>query len=73
MGIWCKVRNFAWHREVFKFENPTPVQSQTPTSIIDPTEIYPCFHLRNDHAVEMARAANSSVFGQFAEGFETVR
>jgi len=31
----------------FKFENPTPVQ--TPAIIIDPTVIYPCFYLRNDH------------------------
>jgi len=31
----------------FKFENPTPLQ--TPATI-DPTEIHPCFYLRNDHA-----------------------
>ena len=34
-------------RKFFKFENPTPVQ--TPATIIDPTVIYPCFYLRNDH------------------------
>jgi len=34
-------------RLFFKFENPTPVQ--TPATIIDPTAIYPCFYLRNDH------------------------
>jgi len=33
--------------EMFKFDNPTPVQ--TPAAIIDSTVIYPCFHLRNDH------------------------
>jgi len=31
----------------FKFENPTPVQ--TPATVIDPSVIYPCFYLRNDH------------------------
>ena len=34
-------------RQFFKFENPTPVQ--TPSTIIDPTVIYPCFYLINDH------------------------
>jgi len=34
--------------EIFKFENPTPIQ--TPATIFDPSKIYPCFHLRNDHA-----------------------
>ena len=34
-------------RLLFKFENPSPVQ--TPATIIDPTVIYPCFYLRNDH------------------------
>jgi len=34
-------------RQFFKFENLTPVQ--TPATIIDPTEIYPCLYLRNDH------------------------
>jgi len=45
-----EVRIFAWHRVwlFFKFTNPTPVQ--TPASIMDPTVIYPCFYLRNDHA-----------------------
>jgi len=33
--------------EIFKFENPTPVQ--TPAAS-DPTEIFPCFYQRNDHA-----------------------
>ena len=33
-------------REFFKFEKPSPVH--TPATI-DPTEIYPCFYLRNDH------------------------
>jgi len=33
--------------QFFKFENPTPVQ--TPATTIDPTEIYPCFYLINDH------------------------
>jgi len=32
-------------RKFLKFENPTPVQ--TPTKIINPTLIYPCFYLRN--------------------------
>ena len=32
---------------IFKFENPTPVQN--PDAIIDPTEIFPCFYLRDDH------------------------
>jgi len=40
-GIRARIRHF------FKFENPTPVQ--TPAAIIDPTLIYPCFYLRNDH------------------------
>ena len=40
-NFWIRVRKF------FKFENPTPVQ--TPATN-DPTEIYPCFYLRNDHA-----------------------
>jgi len=40
-NFWIRVRQF------FKFENPTPVQ--TPATMIDPTEIYPCFYLRNDH------------------------
>jgi len=34
-------------RKFFKFENPTPVK--TPATIIDPTVIYTCFYLRNDH------------------------
>jgi len=34
-------------RLFFKFENLTPVQ--TPATIINPTIIYPCFYLRNDH------------------------
>jgi len=34
-------------RQFFKFENPTPVQ--TLATIIDQTEIYPCFYLRNEH------------------------
>ena len=34
-------------RQIFKFENPTPVQ--TPATIIDPTVTYPSFYLRNDH------------------------
>ena len=36
-----------WVLQFFKFENPTPVQ--TPATIINPTLIYPCFCLRNDH------------------------
>jgi len=32
---------------IFKFENPSPVQ--TPAAIIDPTVICPCFCLRKDH------------------------
>ena len=53
MRTWCEVRNFAWHRrriwawQFFKFGNPTLVQ--TPATIINPTLIYPCFYLRNDH------------------------
>ena len=39
--FWIRDRLF------FKFENPTPVQ--TPATIIDPTEINPCFYLRNNH------------------------
>ena len=38
-NFWIRVRL------LFKFENPTPVQ--TPATIIDPTVIYPCFYLRN--------------------------
>jgi len=34
-------------REFFKFENPTPVRN---LATVDPTEIYPCFFLRNGHA-----------------------
>jgi len=41
-NFWMRVRL------LFKFENPTPVQ--TPATIIDPTVIHPCFYLRNDHA-----------------------
>jgi len=33
-------------RKIFEFENPTSVQIP---AIIDPTEIYQCFYLRNDH------------------------
>ena len=40
-NIWIRVHKF------IKFENPTPVQ--TPATIIDPTVVYPCFHLRYDH------------------------
>jgi len=40
-NFWIRVWQF------FKFENPPPVQ--TPATIIDPTVIYPCFYLRNDH------------------------
>ena len=41
-------RNFGIQvRQFFKFENPTPVQ--TPVTIINPTLIYPCFYLTNDH------------------------
>jgi len=43
-----KIRIRVQARNVFKYSNPTPVQ--TPASIIDPTVIYPCFHLRNYHA-----------------------
>jgi len=42
-SIWIQVRV----RQFFKFENPTPVK--TPATIINPTEIWPCFYLRNDH------------------------
>ena len=34
-------------RQFFKFENPTLVQ--TPATTINPTSIFPCFYLRNDH------------------------
>jgi len=40
-NFWIKVR------QSFKSENPTA--AQTPATIIDPTIIYPCFHIRNDH------------------------
>ena len=40
-NFWISVRQF------FKIENPTPVQ--TPVTIINPSLIYPCFYLRNDH------------------------
>ena len=43
--FWIRLRIRV--RKFFKYENPTPVQ--TPATIIDPTEIYPCFTLRNDH------------------------
>jgi len=45
-----EIRNFAWHqvRNSFKFENATPLQ--TPANI-EPIDIYPCFYLRNHHAV----------------------
>ena len=42
--FWIRVRIPVW--QFFKFENPTPVQ--TPATI-DPTVIFPCFYLRNDH------------------------
>ena len=42
-NFWIRVR--IW--QFFKFENPTPVH--TPAAIINPTLIYPCFYLRNDH------------------------
>ena len=42
-NFWIRVR--VW--QFFKFENLTPVQ--TPATVIDPTKIYPCFYLRNDH------------------------
>ena len=42
-NFWILIRV----RKFFKFENPTPVQ--TPITIIDPTVIYPCFHLRKNH------------------------
>ena len=34
-------------QQVFKFENPTPVQA--PATIMYPTQIYPCIYLRNDY------------------------
>jgi len=34
--------------QFFKFEKPSPVQ--TPATIIDPTKVYPCVYLRNDHS-----------------------
>ena len=42
-NFWNRIRV----RNFFKLENPTPVL--TPATI-DPTEIYLCFYLRNDHA-----------------------
>ena len=42
-NFWIQVRI----RLFFKFKNPTPVE--TPATIIDPTLIYPCFNLRNNH------------------------
>jgi len=39
--FWIRIRKF------FKFENPAPVQ--TSAIVIDPTVIYQCFYLRNDH------------------------
>jgi len=42
-GIRARIR----FRQFLKFENPTPVQ--TPATIINPTLIYPCFYLKNDH------------------------
>ena len=45
-NFWIRFRQF------FKFENPTTVQ--TPATIIDPTVIYPCFYIRNDHTAEMS-------------------
>jgi len=44
---WLLFQNF-WirFRQFLKFENLNPVQ--TPATIIDPTVIYLCFHLRND-------------------------
>ena len=43
--FWIRARIRA--RLFFKFETPIPVQ--TPATIIDPTVIFPCFHLINDH------------------------
>jgi len=42
-NFWIRIRV----RKVYKFENPTPFQIR---ANIDPTEIYPCFYSRNDHA-----------------------
>jgi len=39
--IWVRIQL------IFKFKNPNPVQ--TPAASIDLTEIYLCFHLRNEH------------------------
>ena len=44
--FWIRIRFRV--PKVFKFENPT--SAQTPASIIDQTEIYPCYPLRNDNA-----------------------
>ena len=43
-NFWIRVRIRV--HQIFKFENPTLVQ--TPTTVIAPTIIYPCFYLRND-------------------------
>jgi len=34
-------------KKFYKFENPTP--AETPATINEPTVIYPCVYLRNDH------------------------
>ena len=46
-NFWIRARLGVRH--FFEFENPTPVQ--TPATIIEPTEIYPCYYLRKDHTL----------------------